>query len=224
MKIIPGILRQTKDRIENDLSVCENNFREIQIDLCNVNFVKNKTFSSNLDLKNLTILKKMTKKFLIELDLMVDFKKQKFLLNSIDNINEVKFHKVIFHLSAVKNFDLIFENLNPKIKVGLGIQLIDLEIDIQYLLENYNFDYVQIMGIVKLGFQKQKLNEKKLLNKIEFIKENFPKMKIQVDGGCNLKTYEFLEILEIDTCIMGSAIFFGKREENIEKIKLLNSN
>ena len=50
------------------------------------------------------------------------------------------------------------------------------------------------MGIVKLGFQKQKLNEKKLLNKIEFIKENFPKMKIQVDGGCNLKTYEFLEI------------------------------
>ncbi len=66
-------------------------------------------------------------------------------------------------------------------------------------------DYVQIMGIYKIGAQGQPFLEE-TFSKIERIKKEFPEKMISVDGSVNDKTIARLAKAGVDRLIVGSAI------------------
>lgn len=66
-------------------------------------------------------------------------------------------------------------------------------------------DYVQIMGINKIGAQGQPFSEE-TFSKIERIKKEFPGKMISVDGSVNDKTIARLAKAGVDRLIVGSAI------------------
>lgn len=69
-----------------------------------------------------------------------------------------------------------------------------------------DFDFVQFMGIDKIGFQGQSFDEK-VLDKIKELKEKFPEAVVSVDGGVSLETAPRLIEVGADRLVIGSAIF-----------------
>jgi len=88
----------------------------------------------------------------------------------------------------------------------LGIWLSEKNSDIEKIIEKYKFDYIQIMGIEKVGFGGQKISPK-VFKKALYFSEKFPKIPIQVDGG--VKTENSAKLLEngVVRFVSGSGIF-----------------
>ncbi len=67
-------------------------------------------------------------------------------------------------------------------------------------------NWVQCMGIEKIGFQAQPFDTRVLEN-IKKIKEMYPSMLISIDGGVNLNTAPQLVEAGADRLVVGSALF-----------------
>ena len=79
-------------------------------------------------------------------------------------------------------------------------------------------DFVQFMGIDKIGYQGQKFDEKDF-KKISNLRKKYPDVTISVDGGVNFDNYKDLVKAGANKLISGSAIY---ESENIaESIKLM---
>lgn len=77
-----------------------------------------------------------------------------------------------------------------------------------------DIDFVQCMGIAKIGYQGQPF-DKRVLHKIKDLRERYPGIIITVDGGVNLETAPDLIRAGADRLVSGSAIL---RSENIREI------
>jgi pentose-5-phosphate-3-epimerase len=91
--------------------------------------------------------------------------------------------------------------------------------DIIDFLKKYNFKKIQIMGIKTIGKQGQKLLLD-IYNILQVLKNNkdIKKIKIQVDGGCNLQNIDNLVTSGADNVVFGSQIFRGEVKNNIKEI------
>ena len=67
-------------------------------------------------------------------------------------------------------------------------------------------NWVQCMGIEKIGFQAQPYDARVLEN-IKKIKEMYPSVLVSVDGGVNLHTAAQLVEAGADRLVVGSALF-----------------
>ncbi|MDO8561607.1 MAG: hypothetical protein Q7S05_02150 [bacterium] len=89
--------------------------------------------------------------------------------------------------------------------LAIGIET-DLAVLEQYL---GHVDYVQFMGIAKIGRQRQPFDER-VLRKIKTFRSRHPKTTIQVDGGVSLTSAPRLLEAGVDRLIIGSALFKAK--------------
>jgi ribulose-phosphate 3-epimerase len=81
-------------------------------------------------------------------------------------------------------------------------------------------DFVQFMGIAKIGYQGQPFDDR-VVEKIKELKQNFPDVKVSVDGAVNFETAPLLLEAGVTKLIIGSAIFEGDIEGNILDFKNL---
>jgi len=72
-------------------------------------------------------------------------------------------------------------------------------------------DFVQFMGIARIGFQGQLFDER-VLGKISDLRARFPKVTMSVDGGVNVETAPRLVSAGANRLAIGSALF---KEEDI---------
>jgi ribulose-phosphate 3-epimerase len=123
--------------------------------------------------------------------------------------------RLIFHIEAVKNIDMFFGHdiFRPEarsigttkvIELGLAINPdTPLESILPYMSK---IDFVQCMGIAKIGYQGQPFDEG-VLKHIHTLRLKFPDMPISVDGGVSLKTAHDLVGAGATRLVAGSAIF-----------------
>mgnify|MGYP001611208333 CR=1 FL=1 len=108
------------------------------------------------------------------------------------------------------------------ISIGLALNIAsDLT-----LIEPYldRIDYVQFMGIAKIGKQGQ-LFDRRVLDKVRLFRKRYPDMPIQVDGGVSLETGRELIALGVSDLIVGSAIVRATDPAAaIEKFEALKSS
>jgi len=89
------------------------------------------------------------------------------------------------------------------IEIGLAISS---EIDLEKIKTLINrVDFIQCMGIRKIGFQGQPFEEK-IIDKIKEIKRIYPDIKISVDGGVNEKSAPCLIEAGADRLVIGTAL------------------
>jgi ribulose-phosphate 3-epimerase len=219
-EILPAILEKSFKVIEKKVErASEAGVKIVQIDICDGELTPSKTFASVPRSDSFTKIGQLSQKVEIELDMIVKMK-DKANNNFLEAILLSKPKRVIFHFSGVKNWDEIFEKFKKnRIKVALGIWLNDDNKKVTKLLEEYPFDYIQIMGIEKVGFGGQKLS-KKVFKKVAYFFKKYPELPIQVDGGVKLENLKKLKEVGVSRFVSGSGIFaYENIKERIKEYK-----
>jgi ribulose-phosphate 3-epimerase len=236
MKIIPGILVKTKKELVEKLNTLRGVTKEVQIDLCDGVYVNSKTWpfasytSTDAMLREsgelsdqIESLSEALKDFSIELDLMVSEPETIFSV-----WDEFHPERVLIHVDSVADEESLAISLSslksqfPWItdhKLGFAIsQKTNLsKLDNWY----YSFDirFIQIMGIDPIGAQGSEF-QANTFSLIEDLKEKFPGVMVQVDGGVHGEEILALKKAGADSVVMGSAIFAqGNPAENLKRFQ-----
>ncbi|PIR44095.1 hypothetical protein COV23_01650 [Candidatus Wolfebacteria bacterium CG10_big_fil_rev_8_21_14_0_10_31_9] len=204
MRIIPTVncknFKCVKERLEN---VAEFLHRGswVQIDISDGKFTRVKTWNKPEQFKRLVNSNQKIGKIKFEIHLMVENPEvwvKKWLMAGADR---VIVHAEAIDLKKFKIYDLEFKN-----KLGIAIKSnIKVEKLISYLDK---IKFVLLLS-VKAGYSGQKF-DKKILEKIKFLKKNYPKIVIEVDGGVNPKIAKLIKKAGADIAVSGSYIFDSK--------------
>ena len=123
--------------------------------------------------------------------------------------------RLIFHVEAIKDHDLFVGHDMFKegardiggervVEIGLAI---NPDTPIEALLPYMGMvDFVQCMGIAKIGYQGQPFDDR-VLERINELRVTYPNTPIAVDGGVNLDTVPLLKAAGASRLVAGSAIF-----------------
>jgi len=137
--------------------------------------------------------------------------------------------RLIFHIEAIKNHDAFWGNdifkegardINGEkvIQIGLAINPdTSLEILLPYIPQ---IDFVQCMGIAKIGYQGEPFDER-VLERVNQLRVKYPNLAISVDGGVNQETAHLLKAAGANRLVAGSAIF-GARDAGAAIRELIN--
>ncbi len=125
--------------------------------------------------------------------------------------------RIVLHVEAKGNILEAIEKLKGKVEIGLALN-IDTSLDVLEAYKN-KIQYIQLMGIDNVGFQGQAFDEK-VIAKIKEVKEKYPGVLVQIDGGVNQETAPLLKAAGADRLIIGSAIFESENiVQTIEEFK-----
>ena len=208
MQIIPAILPKNQTELNTKVKKLLGLVSYVQVDVCDEKFVSSKTQFQTLS--NIDQIE-------YELDLMISEPEQ-----TINDYIEMQPARIIAHLESVKDVQKLFlrlEQVRGIIEIGLSISN-DTE---NSLLEKYidDCDFIQLMGIAKIGSQGNSFDER-VLEKIDYFYKKYPEMVISVDGSVNIETIKKLADAGATRFVCGSSIFGdGEVVENIEKLESL---
>ena len=211
MKVIPAInckdFKCVKEQIKKAVEFLPKN-EWIQIDVGDGKFTKAKAWGEAQQLRDLRFEIKALNNLNIEAHLMVENPEEQ-----IEKWARMGAGRVIIHAEAVnsENFKKII--LKFKNKIGIAINpKTPIENLVPYLDK---IKFVQLLA-VKPGFSGQKF-DKIILDKIKFLKENYPKILVEIDGGINEETVKLVKKAGADMVVSGSYIFKSKNPKEAYK-------
>lgn len=212
MEIVPAIIAQNFEELEDKIKAVEGLCQWVQIDIMDGKFVVPRTFNNPAELVNLkTNLK-------LEAHLMIEHP-----WNFIQDWLSSGVKRILVHYEAVgfrSDAERVFEEMISKCHLAgceFGIAInpntpIDV-LDV-YVLK---IDTVQIMG-VKPGWAGQ-LFKDNILVKIQGLREKYQGVKIEMDGGVNLETAPKILKAGADILVVGSYIWQSEdKKKAIEEL------
>lgn len=127
--------------------------------------------------------------------------------------------RMILHWKTISDGE--YESLISELKdfgIEVGVALLPNEnyTEIEHILDK--IDFVQFMGIQKVGFQNQEFVVE-VLNNIKDFHDKYPEKIISVDGGVDLSTAGKLVDVGVSRLVSGSFIFEGVPEDNIKDME-----
>lgn len=222
IEVIPAIMVKTFSNFEQKIKQIQNFVSLVQIDVIDGQFVNNISWPFSRQKNKIIFLQKEFQqlekgKVNLEFDLMV--KEPIKLASKLIKLSKTK--RIIFHLKSLNDKDILKikklkENDYKKIEIGLAIlpnvSLLKLKKIIQL------FDFIQCMGIKKVGFQGQEFTQT-VLKLITKIKKEYPMVPISVDGGVNFIISQKLKKAGANRIVSGSIIFNSKSiKETMDKL------
>lgn len=213
MEIIPAILPEDVQAIKNHLTEVMGVSKWIQIDLCDGKFVENTTWPYN-HTDDYIFEQIMAEeegfpywdRFNFEGDLMVSMAHESFA-----TFVKLGFARLVFHIDAegdVQEFADFLEGIDMVTRdaVSIGIAISN-DTDLETIRPLINLvDFVQVMGIEKIGVQGEEFSEK-AVSKVKEIKEKYPEIKVTVDGGVDYVAAKELKDAGADRLVIGSHIW-----------------
>lgn len=239
-EIIPAIIPKSLEDLRDHLDMVVGHVPVVQIDVTDGRFVPSKSwpyYNAGYDDFFQAILDEQEgmpywDKVDFEIDLMV-IDQDKAARDWI--IAGAK--RVVLHLESPIDIKPILRQLNADydsvknslmgVEIGVAININTPNEKIYELLDELDqnglplADFVQFMGIDRIGFQGQSFDTK-VFNKISDLREKYPGTIISVDGGVNEETASRLIEAGANRLICGSAIFGSDNPlETIEYLKSL---
>ena len=204
-EIIPAVLPNTIEELEVGLARLVDGPRYVQIDVCDGLFVTTRTWPLNpRDRAHFADIIKGDEglphwqDFNFEVDLMVHNPEKhvtQWVAAGID--------RVVFHLESRHVWSELQDAVGETAEIGLAI---DLDPPYEKLaIYVPRVDYIQVMGIARLGKQGTVLDER-VFTLIERVKHDFPDVTLQIDGGVTLENARSLLDHGADRLVVGSAI------------------
>ena len=213
VQIVPAILAITAEEIAQKILKAKDITTEVQVDIVDGSFAGPATWPyTHQEVTTTTILPPFSQSELmnIELDVMVDDPER--TLSTWMNMGA---RRIVFHLESTLHMKDILDTLRTEYGYEKGFMSSSLSVGIAVnietrleLLEPYldSIDYVQFMGIKRIGVQGQPF-AKEVLSKIELFRKKHSDVPIQVDGAVSLETTPALLRLGVQRLIVGSALF-----------------
>lgn len=212
--IIPAILPKDYEELKNHISLVRGAVSLVQVDICDGNFVKNiswpfrgKEFDPHFE-KILAEEEGMPfwEDIEFELDLMVAD-----AIGNFDIYTKLSPKSVVLHLEAAPGPEELrdfIEGIDPymreNMKIGVAINTTTPVESISPL--SHCVDFVQVMGIERIGFQGQEFDER-CLDQVRALRRKFPDLVIAVDGAVDFETAPELVQAGASKLVIGSAIF-----------------
>ena len=224
MEIIPAILVKSYEDLKQKIALVRGLVQVVQIDICDGIFVPSRTWpffdraikgtpflDNNLDehFKNI-INEEEGMPFWEDIDFELDL----MVVDAVSNFDiytKLGAKRVIFHLEAegnVEEFRDFLEGIDMYTRDAMNIGVAigpNASMDDVFLIAPH-IDFIQCMGINKIGFQGEVFDEKCLEN-IRTIRKKFPEMTISVDGGVNMENAPEIIKAGANRLVAGSAIF-----------------
>jgi ribulose-phosphate 3-epimerase len=221
-EVLPAIIPQSFEDLKDKMALVKGIVKMVQIDICDGKFVPSKSWPYIGDEGEFENLGKEDEGFPFwqnmdfELDMMI---------RNPEEVSEAWIHAgakaLIFHIeSSPKILDFIKE-LRKKygyakdtvagidIGVAISIETPNENLD-DFMIKDeegrYLVDFVQFMGIRKIGFQGQDFDEE-ILEKIKNFRKKYSDIIIGVDGAVNFDTYQDLVKAGANKLVSGSALY-----------------
>lgn len=207
MEIIPAIIPQSLEEISNRVERVQGVAKFIQIDITDGVLAGEKSWPLTPNATDELIPIQTEEEGMpywdnvdYELDLMV----------SPENMDMEKFmslgpSRIIFHTKDTLVLeDYLLKTPRGTVQVGVAFDIEDTIDTMKPLFEKV--DFVQCMGIAKIGFQGVPFDEHVYEN-ISKIRDIYPTMPITVDGGVTLENAQHLADAGASRLVVGSAIF-----------------
>jgi ribulose-phosphate 3-epimerase len=214
-EIVPAILEKNYSEIKNKLTFLRGRTRCVQLDFCDGNFVHNQTWPfatggfNDYDFSKILNEEEglpFWDEFDFEFDLMAEN-----VVENFDIYMKLGPKRIIFHLGAqrsIKDFEHFLDGLDmytrDNVEIGLAFKPNDDLNSVSRLAEKV--DFLQCMGIEKIGFQGQSF-DLKVIDNIRYLKNNLPGVVVAVDGGVTLENIEELLEAGADRIAVGSGIW-----------------
>ena len=127
-------------------------------------------------------------------------------------------NRIILHVETLSPSDFIMSPEDKRFEIGLAI---NPDTDIQKVIPRLSkIKFVQILAVLP-GKAGQKLDER-VLEKITFLKKNYPDVILEVDGGINLETAKICKEAGADIIASASYIFdSGDPEKAYRALELI---
>jgi len=212
IEIIPAIIPRSLDDLNKKYSQVKHFTDIVQIDVMDGKFVPSVSwpYVDNNEDKEKSVIAEID--FNFEVDLMV--------LNPevvVGDWIKAGAKRVIVHIESIKNFLEIFDAISGKVELGIALNTNTPNERIYQLI--WKIDFIQFMGIEKIGFQGQNFDER-VVKKITDLREKFSGIIISVDGGVNIENAPRLIKAGVNRLVSGSAIFeSGDIEDTVSKLK-----
>lgn len=190
--VIPAILTDKKEILERQLKTIESVSELVQIDICDGEFVPNKTFDP-------AILKDVVTSVQYDLHLMVKNPGQVIeQLYDLPNIN-----RIIFHIEPVQFPTAEIEHIKS---YGYGAWI---AVNPETVLEDIEGYVYQADGVLFLAVHPGKQGQvllPEVLEKIKQFRIKHPAVRVGIDGGVKKEHIEELKAIGVDEICVGSAV------------------
>ncbi|MBU6427000.1 hypothetical protein KGQ27_02050 [Patescibacteria group bacterium] len=210
IEIIPAILPQDYDEIADKVSRVSGLTKTVQVDVCDGHFVPSFSWPYKGDHGEFEKLAREEEglpdweKINYEFDLMVDRPEE-----VVDGWVGAGAARIVLHAEAKGDLGKAIEMLNGLVEVGMALN-IDTPIsavgDPKFKVKEGSLQFIQLMGIDRVGFQGQEFDAR-AIDKIKEIKKMCPDYPVSVDGGVSLENARRLIDAGADRLVIGSAIF-----------------
>ncbi len=225
MEIIPAIIAKNFNELKEKIQQVESLVKTVQLDIMDGIFVSNTTWPYTEKFSSYTSESKISVNDLDELKTKVSLEAHLMIENPHRILNEwlnSKIERLILHWEAIEkihNHELLpyktqiddkfpFSNLSREIhRCGKQFGVALNPATPISVLDNFisEIDMVLLMS-VNPGFAGQNFKEE-VIPKIMALRQRYPDVKIEVDGGINLENIPKLVKAGADFLVMGSAIF-----------------
>lgn len=191
--IIPAILTDDKEILEHQLKIIESVSELVQIDICDGEFVPNKTIDASL-------IKEVSTSLQYDLHLMVKNPGQ--VIEQLYDIPNIRC--IIFHIEPVKFPIAEIEHIQ-----GYGHSAW-IAINPETAMEDIEGYVYQADGVLFLAVHPGKQGQLLLpdvLGKIKQFKIKHPSLRVGIDGGIKKEHIAELKAVGVDEICVGSAVF-----------------
>ncbi|OGD68486.1 hypothetical protein A2996_03645 [Candidatus Campbellbacteria bacterium RIFCSPLOWO2_01_FULL_34_15] len=215
MEVIPAIIPKSYEDLRQKISLVKDFSHFVQIDITDGIFVSSTSwpYSDSVWSEGIFLDMPFCNECNFEFDLMIQDPEK-----TINDWIMEGASKIVVHVESTDNLELLIAELKEKkIEVGLAFN-IETPFDLySHLLDKA--DFIQLMGIEKIGFQGQAFSEK-IFEKIADLRKRKPDVIMSVDGGVNLENAKRLKEAGVNRVAVGSAVFGSKDiKETIEQFK-----
>lgn len=205
IEIIPALMPKNYDDLAEKMGLFAGVVSLVQLDIMDGKFVPNRTWP--YDPKDAHFAKiVLQEEGMPEWD-FVDFEADLMVENPEDVVGKWAMagaRRIIVHMESMSDFEAIREMVpQDLIELGLAINTTTPLSSLEPYLDQV--DFVQCMGIAKIGFQGEVFDER-VLEHIRSLRALRPEMPISVDGAVNLETARALVDAGATRLVSGSAI------------------
>lgn len=182
---------------------------ELQIDIVDGRFVPSISWPYNAE--SIFLERELTRvdfrTHVVEIDLMVAHPE-----TVLDAWVATGASKLVVHVESTHKLPEILEHAGTHAyALGLAFNN-DTELTLLNSLDIACVDYVQLMGIAHIGKQGEPFDER-VLERVTYIKEQYPGMVVSIDGSVNLTTIPSLRNVGVDVFVVGSALLKAEDPE-----------
>ncbi len=208
MEVVPAILPKNFHELEEKLEFLKGVAPSVQIDITDGKFAGQASWPLAKPDQNFEAIVREERgmpfweDFEFEFDLMV---KDPFTI--IPDLITAGAAKIVLHAKTIDldNDQLLLDKLRTDGVVQVGIAF-ENDADEDYIREFLPFaDFVQFMGISKIGFQGQAFDPR-VVDRIKWLHDELPTMPIAVDGAMNIDTAALVADAGATKVIAGSYI------------------